>query len=223
MRRLSADRLESAEKPRLLGQGPVPAGDRPAPASPDPAESLRAQQKQVLDAARQQGLAEGRRDAEAEVARQVEAIAGRLRQEHAAAVGRLQAERQRFEALAASLRDATGEHAATAELVALEVAVAAVVRLLGEKSADRSLMADLCRRVIHDYGHPPATLRVSEADMPLLEAIEFGIPVEADRRLASGQCVVDTVRGQFESGLDVRLEALCKSLLATVAEHRRST
>ncbi len=222
MRRLSADRLESVEKSLLLGQVTASAGKQPA-AAPDPAEVLRAQRQQIFDAAREQGFAEGKRDAESEVARQVEAIAGRLRQEHEVALGRLRSERERLENLASSLRNAIIEHAAMAEQDSVEVALAAVVHLLGEKSADRSLMTDLCRRVVHDYGHPPATLRISEADLPLVDGIKFGIPMEVDRRLAPGQCVVDTARGQFESGLDVRLQALCKSLLATVADHRRTS
>jgi flagellar biosynthesis/type III secretory pathway protein FliH len=81
-------------------------------------------------------------------------------------------------------------------------------------------MPELCQRIVHEYGHPPATLRVSESDMQLLAPVEMGIPVEADRRLAPGQCVIDTARGQFESGLDVRLEALRMTLLSTMAEHR---
>jgi flagellar biosynthesis/type III secretory pathway protein FliH len=113
------------------------------------------------------------------------------------------------------------QHAEDSELLAVEVAFAAVTRLLGEKSADRSLMLDLCRAVIREYGHPPATLRISEADLNLLEPNSLDIPVEVDRRLVAGQCVIDTARGQFETGLDIRLAALSKALLDTVADHRR--
>ncbi|HTD29841.1 MAG TPA: FliH/SctL family protein, partial [Xanthomonadaceae bacterium] len=142
------------------------------------------------------------------------------REEHAAALKRLQADQEQLRKAASSLQQAVAKYAEDAELLAVEVAFASVTRLLGDKSADRSLMGELCQRIVHEYGHPPATLRVSEADMPLLASIELGIPVEADRRLAPGQCVIDTARGQFESGLDVRLEALRRTLLATLAEHR---
>jgi flagellar biosynthesis/type III secretory pathway protein FliH len=219
MRRVAADRLESIASPKLLGHGERLA-HLSGSTAPDPAETLRTQQKSAFDAAQEQGFAEGMRAAESEIKLQVEKIAARLREEHAAAIKRLQAEQEHLRKVALSFPEALVAHAAEAELLAVEVAFASVTRLLGDKSADRSLMKDLCQRIVHEYGHPPAILRVSEADMPLLESIELGIPVEADRRLAPGQCVIDAARGQFESGLDVRLDALCKTLLATVALHR---
>jgi flagellar biosynthesis/type III secretory pathway protein FliH len=219
MRRVAADRLESMASPKLLGNGERSVHLSASSAS-DPAEMLRTQQKLAFDAAHEQGFAEGMRAAESEIGLQVEKIGARLREEHAAGLKQLQAEQERLREMVLSLPEALAAHAAEAELFAVEVAFASVTRLLGDKSADRSLMADLCQRIVHEYGHPPAILRVSEADMPLLESIELGIPVEADRRLAPGQCVIDAARGQFESGLDVRLDALCKTLLATVALHR---
>jgi flagellar assembly protein FliH len=219
MRRLAADRLESMDSPRLLGSSELPSRASQSIAS-DPAESLRAQQKLAFDEAGKRGFAEGMKGAESEVGLQVEKIAAHMREEQAVALKRLQVEQEHLKNVASSLQHALAAYVADAELLAVEVAFASVVRLLGDKSADRSLMGELCQRIVHEYGHPPATLRVSEADMPLLESIELGIPLAPDRRLAPGQCVIDTARGQFESGLDVRLEALRKTLLATVAEHR---
>ena len=220
MRRVAADRLESMDSPTLLG-GSERLVRAVEPAVPDPAEVLRVRQKLAFDTARDLGFAEGMQSAEHDVRQQVAKIDARLREEHAAALARLQAGEEQLQKMTSSLQASLDACAADAELLAIEVAFASVTRLLGEKSADRSLMRDLCRSIVHEYGHPPATLRVSEADMPLLESVELDIPVEADRRLAPGQCVIDTVRGQFESGLDVRLDALLKTLLATVAEHRR--
>lgn len=219
MRRLAADRLESMDSPKLLG-GSERLVRAAEPAAPDPAEALRIQHKQAFETARDQGFAEGMRSAELEVRQQVANIEARLREEHAAALQRLQAGEEQLQQMTSSLQASLDACAADAEMLAIEVAFASVTRLLGEKSADRSLMRDLCRSIVYEYGHPPATLRVSEADMPLLESVELGIPVEADRRLAPGQCVIDTARGQFDSGLDVRLDALRKTLLTTIAEHR---
>jgi flagellar biosynthesis/type III secretory pathway protein FliH len=219
MRRLAADRLESMDRPKLLG-GSERAARAAEQVPPDPAETLRVQSALAFDAAREQGLAKGLSDAESQVKLQVEAIATRLREEHAASLKRLHSEQDRLRNLATSLQEAVSMYATDAESLAVEVGFASVTRLLGEKSADRTLMNALCQRIVHEYGHPPATLRISEADLPLLASVELGIPVEADRRLAPGQCVIDTARGQFESGLDVRLDALRRTLLATVAEHR---
>jgi flagellar biosynthesis/type III secretory pathway protein FliH len=219
MRRLTADRLEATTHPKLLGGGTrAPGGAADAPSvREDPAL---AQQKLAFEAARKQGHAEGIANAQAEIKAQVEKIAVRLREEHAAAVQRLHLEQDGFRKLAASLQAALKHYASDAETLSVEVAFAAVARLLGEKSADRSLMGALCQRIVQEFGHPSATLRVSEADLASLEKVELGIPVEADRRLSPGQCVIDTARGQFESGLDVRLDLLRIAILSTVAEHR---
>jgi len=219
MRRLTADRLESLDSPTLLGPGK--ASLRPGePAAPDPAEALRARQAHMLEEARELGHRQGMADAEREIAQRVENIESRLRVEHEAAIVQLHAREERVQQFADALQSALDVHARDAEMLAVEVAFAAVIRLLGEKSADRSLMLDLCRAVVREYGHPPATLRVSEADLSLFETNTLDIPVEVDRRLVAGQCVIDTARGQFETGLDIRLAALSKALLATIAEHR---
>jgi flagellar biosynthesis/type III secretory pathway protein FliH len=219
MRRLTADRLESVTSPTLLGRT-EPTSRPPEASAPDPADELRAKQTHIFEEARRLGYDKGISDAEQEIAQRVEKIAAQLQLEHEAMIAKLQAGEQRFRQFVAALKDAIDRHGEAAETLAVEVAYASVIRLLGEKSADRSLMLDLCRAVIREYGHPPATLRVSEADLDLLEASQLDIPVEVDRRLAPGQCVIDTARGQFETGLDIRLAALSKALLTAVAEHR---
>jgi flagellar biosynthesis/type III secretory pathway protein FliH len=205
--------------PKLIGQGDVRLQSA-GPSAEDVAEELRLQHVQAFDGARERGLAEGLKDAEREIAERVSKIEERLRIAHEAAVAKLEAEQLRLRKYISALTAALQDHSIDSETMAVEVAYAAVVRILGEKSADRTLLPDLCRTIVREYGHPPATLRVSDVDFSLFESAEFDIPVEADRRLLPGQCVIDTARGQFESGLDVRLEALTRSLLAAVAEHR---
>jgi flagellar biosynthesis/type III secretory pathway protein FliH len=219
MRRLTADRLESLDSPTMLGVA-KPLSRLEETAAPDPAEALRARQAQVMEEARKLGHDQGMVDAEREIAQRVEKIQARLRLEHEAAVAKLRASEERLQEFVVALQGALDHHASESEMLAVEVAYAAVTRLLGEKSADRSLMLDLCRAVVREYGHPPATLRISETDLDLLAASSLDIPVEVDRRLVAGQCVIDTARGQFETGLDIRLAALSKALLDTVAEHR---
>jgi flagellar assembly protein FliH len=218
MRRLTPDRLETMDRPKLIGEvRPLPSD---GPSAAEVAEAARAQQQGVFDAAREKGFAEGIKDAQTDIAQQVEKIERRLTAVHDAAVAKLESEQSRLRNYIKSLAGAVEDYSVDAETLAVEVAYAAVVRLLGEKSADRSLLPELCRAIVREYGHAPATLRVSDVDFPLFEATEFDIPLEADRRLLPGQCVMDTARGQFESGLDVRLEALTKALMSAVAEHR---
>jgi flagellar biosynthesis/type III secretory pathway protein FliH len=218
MRRLTPDRLETLDRPKQIGEArPIPSN---GPSSAEAADALRVQHQQAFDAARERGLAEGAKDAERDIAQQVEKIERRLTAVHDAAIAKLEGEQLRLRQFIASLSGALQAHSIETETLAVEVAYAAMVRVLGEKSADRSLLPELCRNIVREYGHPPATLRVSDVDFSLFETSEFDIPVEADRRLLPGQCVIDTARGQFESGLDVRLEALTQALLSAVAEHR---
>jgi flagellar biosynthesis/type III secretory pathway protein FliH len=218
MRRLTPDRLETMERPKLIGEArPLAAA---GPSATEAAEALRAQHQQAFDAARAQGFAEGAKDAEREIAQHVEKIERRLSAVHDAAIAKLQAEQARLRQFIASLTGALEAFSVESETLAVEVAYAALVRVLGEKSADGTLLPELCRSIVKEYGHPPATLRVSDVDYSLFESTEFDIPLEVDRRLLPGQCVIDTARGQFESGLDVRLAALTQALLSAVAEHR---
>jgi flagellar assembly protein FliH len=221
MRRLTSDNLVSAAAPARLSSA-LTAETTTATPHIDPAAVQRAQVDAALAVAREQGFAAGMKDAERTVDGQVETIAARLQATHDKAVAELRAEHARLLALLGGVDAAVAQHVADAEAMAVEVAYAAVVRLLGDKVADRSLMQELCRAAVHDYGHPSATLRLSEADFASLADADVGVPVEADRRLRPGQCVVVTARGQFESGLDVRLEQMRRVLLDTLAGHREA-
>ena len=219
MQRLTADSQETASAPRRLGVAARAAGTT-TPAGPSREEAALAQQKQAFEQAREQGRQQGLADAQAEIKAQVDKIVARMREEHAAALQRMSQQQEELRKVGSALQAALKAFAVDAETLSVEVAFAAVARLLGDKAADRTLMTDLCQRVVQEFGHPTATLRVSESDFALLQGVDVGIPVETDRRLSAGQCVIDTARGQFESGLDVRLDLLRKAVLATVAEHR---
>jgi len=223
MRRLTPDRLECA-MPLRLGQ---PAGvvasagatsSAAAPASTGP--TMQEQLEAAFAKAAEQGLAEGRKAAEAELAKRVQAAEARLRESTDAANRKLEEERARLSELCKSLRDALARNALDCEELAVEVGYAALVRVLGDAARERSLMPELCRTIVREYGHPSATLRVSDADLPLLADTDVGVPVEADRRLSPGEAVIDTARGQFECGLDVRLAAIAEALSSTLDAHR---
>lgn len=216
MRRLTPDHLQSPEQSVRLGPPRAQAATSPAMPPDDPTARLQA----AFEEARDRGFDEGMKDAAREIDRRVDKIAQKHHDEHAAAMASLRqaeaAQRQLLEGLQGALR----QYADDGEVLAVEIAYAAVARLLGDKAADRSLMQELCRTVVREFGHPPATLRVSDQDLALLDPAQLDIPVEADRRLAPGQCVIDTARGQFESGLDVRLEAIKQALLNGLQDAR---
>lgn len=219
MRRLGAEKLDMGATPTVIGAQESLASVSSVAVAAE-ADALRRAQQDAFDDARSKGFDAGKRDAEREIAQQVQKISADLERKHSEAVARLDGERKRLNELAQSISMATEHFAENAEATAVEVAYAAVIRLLGEKAVDRSLMVDLCRTIVREHGHPAATLRLSEPDFALLQDQDVGIPVEIDRRLSPGQCVIDSPRGQIESGLELRLHALTQALLVALAEHR---
>jgi flagellar assembly protein FliH len=219
MQRLSADLLQADTHRKLLGQQEPGVA---VMADAGLADSKRAhdQQAQLFDQARERGLQEGRKNAEQEIQKRVEEIEARLMQAHKKAVAELREKQELFQKLTGNLKASIEQHASEAETVAVEVAFASVLRLLGDKAADRSLVAQLAAAVAREYGHGAATLHVSEAERLMFESANSGLVIAVDRRLQSGQCIIETTRGQFDCGLDVRLEALKKAFLSGLNEHR---
>jgi flagellar biosynthesis/type III secretory pathway protein FliH len=220
MRRLTPDYLQADARPLLVG---ADGGLSPVAARASQAEAEQAHRSALeaaFDEAREQGLAAARREAETQMSARLQATEKHLRETHESALAQLAEERAELARLRVSLEAALERHAHDCEELAIEVAFAALVRVLGEASRERNLVPDVCRTILREYGHPSATLRVCDLDLPLLEGIDLGVPVEGDRRLAPGEAVIDTARGQFECGLDVRLAAIAQALATTLAAHR---
>lgn len=175
----------------------------------------------ALDAARRDGLARGLANAEAEIAKRVEAIAGKLRDEHARAQDALQVRIGELRTLSAALADAVVVHRRDCQDAAVEAAFSALVRVLGDKAADRSLMPALCAQVLQSRGAGPVTLRLAPSDCALVDAGE-DVRVVPDPALAAGRCVVETSRGGSDTGLDVRLDAVKNAFLEALALHREA-
>lgn len=217
MRRLTPESLLIPEAPLQLGKTPAQAAFRDASARAEEADKA---VQAAFDEARDRGFNEGMKDASREIDRRVEAIAGQLRRDQAEEAGRLQDRAEALQALSSGMADAIERFKQEVEAVSVEVAYAALVRLLGAHADKRDLLQAHCLVVMNEFGEPPATLRVSERDLTLLDLSALPFPVEVDRRLASGQCTVETSRGQFDCGLDVRLEAMAQAFLAGLREHQ---
>lgn len=217
MRRLMPEAMRMPDQPVRLGT--VPA--QPAPREPLNREDDGKQALQnAFDEARDRGFDEGMKDAAREIDRRVETLAKRLEREHADEIGKLQERKDALKRLCEGMSEAIERFGKDGEEVAVEAAYAALVRLLGVSAADRSLLQTHCLAVIREFGDPPATLRVSERDLEFLDVAELPLRVEPDSRLMSGQCIIETARGQFDCGLDARLDAIQQAFLAGLREHR---
>jgi flagellar assembly protein FliH len=221
MQRLTADLLQTHAESKVLGKH----DSKPAQTIDtklNEAQKLRDQEIYLFEQTKKRGLAEGLKDAESEIEARVEEIKAGLTRHHQKALDELNLSKRRFDDLSTSLKSSIAQYADDAEAMAVEIAFASVLRLLGDKSTERTLMKSLCRVVANDYGHGVATLRVSEQDREHVQLENVDIEIEVDRRLKAGQCVIETSRGQFESGIDVRLDALKKVFLSTLAQHREN-
>ncbi|GAA0706173.1 hypothetical protein ISN75_10320 [Dyella marensis] len=128
----------------------------------------------------------------------------------------LRVEHERLATVSDALTAALEEDRRWAESAAVEMAYAAMLRVLGDKAADRSLVAALCEQARRELGSEVVSVRVAEADAAALQALVPGIPVVADASLQAGSCVLESRRGRFDAGLDARTQQLRHALLAAL-------
>jgi flagellar assembly protein FliH len=114
----------------------------------------------------------------------------------------------------------------SSEAVAIDIAFAALCRLVGETHADRSMITASVQAVLSAI---PATssgsIHVRTSDLPILQELMAhpdmaqwsGWRLIPDPSIRAGGCVVRTPRGDFDGRLEAQLEAL-----ATLLEPRRS-
>jgi flagellar biosynthesis/type III secretory pathway protein FliH len=204
---------------------PAPLEDAsPSIAAPDPAARLREEAERMFQAARDQGLAEGRARAEVEVREACEQARRAVRAEHAAEQERLEAATAGAVHLLESLtRGLAGlEHELQDAVV--EIAYASVLRILGAVAIDDDLMRALCRQALSEVAQRPAVLRLHPEDAERAAVLADGsdVRVEADNRLARGQCRLQTRRGDYDTSLAERLDALRLALLDGLDAKRRA-
>jgi len=191
---------------------------------PDPAARLREEAERMFQAAREQGLAEGRALAEAEVHEAREQARRAVRAEHAAEQARLETATTDAMRLLETLAQGVAGLEHELEDAVVEIAYAAVLRILAVVAVDEDLVRALCRQALSDVVQRPAVLRLHPDDAELATALADGsdVRIEADKRLAPGQCRVQTRRGDYDTSLADRLETLRLALLDGLAVNRHA-
>lgn len=207
----------------LLGQ-PAPVAVQQPGGTADPAAEMEHERQRLFDAARQEGYAAGIADAERKIGEAMEDAGERLRQAHAAETESLAMLNQRLGELLKSFAQASADVEALNETCVLEMTYSAVVRFLGHAAADGTLIQSVCRKALDEYRQRPVILRVSPEDVaPLKElATEAEIAVEADSRLGPGQCRLQTRKGDYDTSLEVRLDALKHAFLRSLGPEEAS-
>lgn len=219
MERIAAADTRIAGLADVLGKPRAQHGERHAEPVPDPAVLLQLERERVLAEAHAEGFAKGMREAGEEVQARVRAAESKVEQTHAAETERLRAANQRMQALLLALPDAVAGLESQTHAAAAEIAYAAVVRLLGERNADHSLIDELCRQALAESRQRPVVVRVAASHYAALSALDEseGVRIVADAELAPGQCRLETHKGVYESGLEIRLESLKQALLRGLA------
>jgi flagellar biosynthesis/type III secretory pathway protein FliH len=125
----------------------------------------------------------------------------------------LRIERERLASVADALGEALEEDRRWAESAAAEMAYRAILHVLGDKAADRSLVQALCAQARRELDGELVSVRVAIADAAALMDLPGGVSIVADDALVPGSCVLESRRGRFDAGLEMRLEQLRRALI----------
>lgn len=199
---------------RLAALLAPPVSPVPTPASAsaptDPVADLERQRQQVLEAAKREGYAAGIAEAEARIREGQEQARDEVRRAHAAESERLADAHRRLGMLLKSVEAAADGMAAEIGDCVAEVAYAAVVRFLGEAGSDGQLLRRVCQQALEEYQQRPVVLKVSKDDVDAIKtlAADTDVSIEADSRLRTGQCRLQTRKGDYDTSVEVRLESL---------------
>jgi len=179
---------------------------------PPPPMMLEEEAHRLIEEARREGLKEGREKAEAELAKVGEALAKALVQ-----IGEL-----RGQVL----------HEAEADLLKLAVAIARKV-VLKELAADPGTLARLVRAAVEvAVDGDEVLVRLNPEDHAVAESCqEFKemlrecpqVSIKADPDLPQAGCLVETVRGNIDAGLDAQLEEIYRGLAEERSGRRELT
>jgi len=220
---------------RIVGLGELlmPRPQRPAtsPGSvqesipepvPDPRIALEAERRAILDAAREEGLAVGLREAE----QRIETRA-RIAERSARDVLDREAERladvsARLEALLAAWPKEIAALEQRSEAIVVEAVFAATARLVGELAHDDARLVEYCRAALVAHAARPAVLRVHPDALAavreaLPDATKETLRVEGDVALGAMHCRIESERGVYDVSLEHRLDGLKRALLDSLA------
>lgn len=223
----------AAPEPKPMAARPVPAFTASSVASqvapPTRDEPHARALAEELQAARETGLREGLAEAQRrldeamraateQLQRQTEALQAQMQSEHDASIARVDQTLQ-------GLTRAWAQRVDALESDAIELAFAAVCRLMGEARADRAAIAALIEQGIAQLrGGAALRVRVHPDDLAALQgdalmARHPAIQWLADTSVSAGGCLLDTEHGTLDARLDRQLARLA-SLWATPAPAR---
>lgn len=129
-------------------------------------------------------------------------------------------EKEALARLNEGLQTALREQAEAMQGLAFEVALAGMARAFGALRDDGELIRRMCAQMVEEYRMRAERLLVSPADRASLPDDFGGLAVQAEPDLRAGECRIEMARGQAESSIGARLDAIHCAMLASLGIER---
>lgn len=181
----------------------------------DPVVELEALRTRVMEQAKDAGFAQGMKDADVRIAATVDKATSEVQARHADLLKRAQLYADGLKALEAGLHAAVERLDQSVEALAVQIAMSAVLRVVGQRAGDESLTAAVCGEALREYRQRPVTIHVggNVDDLTAELGLDGRIAFVADAELPLGACRLETHRGQYDTSVRSRLHAAVDALL----------
>ena len=196
--------------------------DQTAEPEPDPAQQLREEAERTLEAARAQGYREGGEQAKAEIDRACEQAQREIHAAQAKEQACLEAASGEAVRILQSIEGLPAQYERELDDLVTEVAYAAVLRILDASTVDLPLVHQLCQHALAEMTQRPVVVRIHPSDVDALAALADGsdVRIEPDARLPRDQCRLQARRGDYDTSIEQRLDALKQAFLRGLREAR---
>jgi len=203
-------------------------------ASEPPVAPVDAGYEEGFAAGREAGLQQGLLDAQPKIAEMQAAARAEFEQAAQRRMrefeGEIESRLGRIDRLLAGLDAALAKRLGELEIDAIELAYAAVCKLVGEQAGQGEAVARMVQHGLQTLGGAPlVAVRMNEVDLRALQRLPQGremlarapqVRWLADAAVAAGGCLFDTLSGTLDARLDTQLAALRATWIAAASEAR---
>lgn len=118
------------------------------------------------------------------------------------------------------------------EALAAEMTLAALIKIVGDQYADEKFVVGVAQQVARQIRETArVTLRVNKRDQEVLarhlvelkDMLGTAIDIQADIRVQTGGCLIETDTGTLDGRLDTQIRNLQESILAVVRDAKASS
>jgi flagellar assembly protein FliH len=183
--------------------------------SDDTCDAIEVARVQVFETAWKEGFESGMAEAKERIESRAESAERQWKSKYAEEIERMSSASARLKALETPMTGAVEALERRIESLVIEVAFAAVSRIVAAAAKDRRMVIDICREALAEYAIRPVLLMVSRSDLDAVRSVftDSDIRVESDPRLSAGQCRLESAKGLYDASIEHRLEVLRQSFI----------